>query len=152
MNPAMIRPSKQGQRLGREILYMPIDKARKKGTQIESSKTLILLSSQVLAILTLASEALWQAPHWCPYFLFDLSLDQVSLWTIPVWTNLFTNDPSIISLAPSVGNEYYSTRDLSQLTHKSRWKPTLTQILPHWLYKFSHSQPLWRNLPGKTRR
>ena len=58
---------------------MPIDKARKKGTQIESSKTLILLSSQVLAILTLASEALWQAPHRCPYFLFDLSLDQVKL-------------------------------------------------------------------------
>ena len=96
-NPAMIRPSKQGQRLGREILYMPIEKARKKGTQKEFSKTLILLSFQVLAILTLASEGRWQAPHQCPYVLFDLSLDQVNLWTIPVWTNLFTDDPNIIS-------------------------------------------------------
>ena len=58
-NPAMIRPSKQGQRLGRDILFMPIDKARKEGTQLESSKTLILFSSQLLAILTLASEARW---------------------------------------------------------------------------------------------
>ena len=74
-NPAMIRPSKQAQWLGREILYMPIDKARKEGTQLESSKTLISLSSQLLAILTLASEARWQVPHRCPYFLFDLSLD-----------------------------------------------------------------------------
>ena len=96
-NPAMIRPSKQGQRLGREILYMPIDKARKKGIQLESSKTHILRSSQVLAILTLASKTCWQVPHWCPYFLFDLSLDQVNSWTIPVWTNLFTDNPSIIN-------------------------------------------------------
>ena len=99
----MIRPSKQGQRLGEEILYMPIDKAHKKGIQLESSKTHILRSSQVLAILTLASKTYWQVPHWCPYFLFDLSLDQVNSWMIPVWTNLFINNPSIISLAPSVG-------------------------------------------------
>ena len=33
-NPAMIRPSKQGQRLGKGILYIPIGKARKEGTQI----------------------------------------------------------------------------------------------------------------------
>ena len=39
-NPAMIRPSKQGQQLGREILYIPIGKARKEGTQLESPKTL----------------------------------------------------------------------------------------------------------------
>ena len=32
-NPAMIRPSKQGQRLGKEILYIPIGKARTEGTQ-----------------------------------------------------------------------------------------------------------------------
>ena len=32
-NPAMIRPSKQGQRLGKEILYIPIGKARIEGTQ-----------------------------------------------------------------------------------------------------------------------
>ena len=40
MNPVMIRPSKQSQRLRREILYIPIDKARKEGTQLYSSKSL----------------------------------------------------------------------------------------------------------------
>ena len=33
-SPAMIRPSKQGQRLGKEILYIPIGKARKDYIQI----------------------------------------------------------------------------------------------------------------------
>ena len=45
MTPAMIPPLKQSQRLRRELLYMPIDKAREKGTLKKLSNTSTLLSS-----------------------------------------------------------------------------------------------------------
>ena len=44
---AMIPPLKQSQRLGRKLLYMPIDKAREKGTLRKSSNTPTLLSSKL---------------------------------------------------------------------------------------------------------
>ena len=67
MTPAMIPPLKQSQRLRRELLYMPIDRAREKGTL----KNFLIHPHyflQTLVILTLVSEALLQAPHW--YHIF----------------------------------------------------------------------------------
>ena len=66
-----------------------------------------------------------------------------------------TDDPSIISLAPSVGNDCFSThnrRALFHLVQRSRRNPPLARTLLRWRCKSSRSQPWWKNLPGKTRR
>ena len=95
---------------------------------------------QTLAILTLASEALWQALHWWLYFPLSLSQDLNWLWATPVWTNISTDDLGIISLALSVGMtlEHPVQEHSSISNYKFRWSPALTQILRHWPYKFSH--------------
>ena len=103
-NPAMIRPSKQGQRLGKKILYIyPLVKPAKVIQTHILKKYCIVIILSLLVILTLASEARWQAPHWCSYLFLGPPCDQVNLWTVPTWMSLSTDDPSIISLAPSVG-------------------------------------------------
>ena len=97
-NPAMIRPSKQGQRLGEKVLYIyPLVKPAKviQTHILKKYCTVIILS--LLVILTLALESCWQAPHQCSYLFLGLPCDQVNLWTVPTWTSLSADDPSIIN-------------------------------------------------------
>ena len=68
----MISPLRQSQQLEgrRKCLYIPILETWQKGTRtLVHSDWYSNIAILILAILTLASEALWQAPHRWPIFL-----------------------------------------------------------------------------------
>ena len=90
--------------------------------------------------------------HHSSYFIFQ---DQDIRRRFHYGRPHLTDDLSIISLAPSVGNDCSSTHNCRVLFHpvqRSRRNPPLAKTLLHWRCKSSRSQPWWKNLPGKTKR
>ena len=121
-----------------------------RGTKKNSSLQVTLYSNIILAILIWASEVLWQAPHRWPTFLPFTIISSGSGWhrTTPFWTSILTNDLKHHQFSVVYGERNWklslahNTRALFHSICKSRWNPMLSKILLHWLYKFSHSQPL----------
>ena len=128
--------------------------------QKNSCLQVTLYSNIVLPILIWASEALWQAPHRWPIFLPFTITFSGSGWyrTTQFWTGILTDDLKHYQFGIVCGKRNWklslahNTRALFHSTCKSGWSPMLTKILLHWLYKFSHLQPLWKSLPGRIKR